>query len=72
VVSLRLVSHSEKKAATYAQEGVNGTTSRGCANEVGNYEESMVAKASYITINLSYNKLWPKKVIFWHASIAKT
>jgi len=42
-VFLKLVSYSKKKAATIAHEGVNGTISRGCANEISNHEESMAA-----------------------------
>jgi len=53
VVSLRLVSYSEAKAAMYAQQESNGATSGGCAKDVSNYEESMAAKTSDFNIDLS-------------------
>ena len=39
VVSLRLVSYSEAKAATYAQKGGNGATGRVRAKDVSNNED---------------------------------
>ena len=57
MVSLRLVSYSEAKAATYAQEGGNGATSGGHAKDVGNYEEGVAAETSGFNIDLS--KTWP-------------
>ena len=57
MVSLRLVSYSEAKAVTYAQEGGNGTTSGGCAKDVSGNEEGVAAQASCFNIDLS--KTWP-------------
>ena len=58
VVSLRFVSYSEAKAATYAQEGGYGATSEGRAKDVSNHEEGVAAKTSYFNINLIKSKLW--------------
>ena len=57
VVSLRLVSYSEAKAATYAQEGVDGTASGGRAEDVSDNEEGVAAQTSCFNIDLS--KTWP-------------
>jgi len=57
MVSLRLVSYSETKAATYAQEGANGTTSGGRAKDVSDNEEGVAAQTSCFNIDLS--KTWP-------------
>jgi hypothetical protein len=43
VVSLRLVSHTKKKAATDTQEGVHGTVSGGCTSKVDDHEGGMEA-----------------------------
>jgi len=52
VVPLRLVSYSEAKAATYAQEGGNGATSGGRAKDVSNHEEGVAAETGCFNINL--------------------
>ena len=52
MVSLGLVSYSEAKAATYAQEGGNRATSGGRAKDVSNHEEGVVAEAGCFNINL--------------------
>ena len=57
MVSLRLVSYSEAKAATYAQEVGNGATSGGCAKDVSDNEEGVAAQTSCFNIDLS--KTWP-------------
>ena len=41
VVSFRLVSHSEAKAATDAQKGVYETASGGCTSKVSDYKAGM-------------------------------
>ena len=51
------LSHTQKKVASYAQEGDNGATSRGRAKDINNYEEGMAAETSCFNINLS--KIWP-------------
>ena len=61
VVSLRLVSYSETKTTTYAQERINGATSGGRANKTSSHEESLETKAS--CFNLKKNKSWPIIVI---------
>jgi len=53
VVPLRLVSYSEAKAATYAQEGGNGATSGGRAKDVSNHEEGVGAETGCFNINLN-------------------
>ena len=53
VVSLRLVSYSEAKAATYAQEGGNGATSESRAKDVSNHKEGVAAETGCFNINLS-------------------
>ena len=55
VVSLRLDSYSEVKAATYAQEGGNGTTSGDRAKDVSDNEEGVAAQTSCFNIDLSKN-----------------
>ena len=55
MVSLRLVSYSEAKAATYVQEGGNGTTSGGRAKDVSDNEEGVTAQTSCFNIDLSKN-----------------
>ena len=50
VVSLRLVSYSKAKAATYAQ-GVNGATSGGRPKDVSNHKEGVAAETGYFNIN---------------------
>ena len=57
VVSLRLVSYSEAKTATYVQEGGNGATSGGRAKDVSNNEDGVAAQTSCFNIDLS--KTWP-------------
>ena len=57
MVSLRLVSYSEAKAVTYAQEGGNGTTSGGRAKDVSDNEEGVTAQTNCFNIDLS--KTWP-------------
>ena len=57
VVSLRLVSYSEAKTATYAQKGDNGTTSGDRAEDVSDNEEGVAAQTSCFNIDLS--KTWP-------------
>ena len=57
VVSLRLVSYSEAKAATYAQEGSNGATSGGRAKDISDNEEGVAAQTNWFNIDLS--KKWP-------------
>ena len=57
VVSLRIVSYSEAKAAMYAQEGGNGTTSGDRAKDVSDNEEGVAAQTSCFNIDLS--KTWP-------------
>ena len=57
MVSLRLVSYSEAKAATYAQEGGNGATSGGRTKDVSNNEDGVAAETSGFNIDLS--KTWP-------------
>ena len=47
------VSYLEAKAAMYAQEGGNGTTSGGRAKDVSNHEEGVAAEAGCFNINLS-------------------
>ena len=54
---LRFISYSEAKAATYAQEGVDGTTSGGRAEDVSDNEEGVAAQISCFNIDLS--KTWP-------------
>ena len=56
MVSLRLVSYSEAKAATYVQ-GVDGTSSGNRAEDVSDNEEGVAAQKSYFNIDL--NKTWP-------------
>ena len=56
VVSLRFVSYSEAKAATYGQGG-NGTTSGDRAEDVSDNEEGVAAQTSCFNIDLS--KTWP-------------
>ena len=57
MVSLRLVSYSEANAATYAQEGIDGTASGGRAEDVSDNEEGVAAQTSCFNIDLS--KTWP-------------
>ena len=52
-VSLRFVSYSEAKAATYAQEGGNGATSGDHAKDMSNYEEGVAAETGCFNINLN-------------------
>ena len=52
VVSLRLVSYSETKAATYAQEGDNGAIDGGRVKDVSNNEDGVVVKTSCFNIDL--------------------
>ena len=59
MVSLRLISHSEKKVTTFAQARVNGATSGGQANKVNSHEESLETKANYFIISLKRSKSWP-------------
>ena len=56
------LSHTQKKVASYAQEGDNGATSRGRAKDINNHEEGMAAETSCFNINLS--KIWP--IIVYH------
>ena len=60
VVSLRLVSYSEARAATYVQEVGNGATSGGRAEDVSDNEEGVAAQISCFNIDLS--KTWPINV----------
>ena len=53
VVSLRFVWYSKAKAATYAQEGGNGTTSGNRAKDVNDNEEGVAAQTSCFNIDLS-------------------
>ena len=46
-------SYSKAKAATYAQEGGNGTTSGGRAKDVSDSEEGVAAQTSCFNIDLS-------------------
>ena len=59
MVSLRLISHSEEKIATFAQGRIDGAASECRANEVNNHEESLEAKANCFVINLKKSKIWP-------------
>jgi len=52
MVSLRLVSYSEAKAAMYAQEGGNGATGGGRAKDVINNEDGAAAQTSCFNIDL--------------------
>ena len=52
MVSLRLVSYSEAKVVTYAQEGGNGATGGGHAKDVSNNEDGVAAQTSCFNINL--------------------
>ena len=53
VVSLRLVSYSKAKAATFAQKESNGAIRRGRDNEANNYKKSVVAEANCFNIDLN-------------------
>ena len=49
VVSLGLISYSKVKAATFAQEGNNGATSKGRTGEISNYNEGVATKIVFST-----------------------
>ena len=78
MVSLRLVSYSEAKAATYAQGG-NGTTSGGRAKDVSDNEDGCPNKLFQPRLeqNMADNYLSPlvqkmaDVVFFWQASFTK-
>ena len=53
VVSLRLVSYPKEKAATDAQEGVDGTASGGRAEDVSDNKEGVAAQTSCFNVDLS-------------------
>ena len=52
MVSLRLISYSEAKAATYAQEGGNGAIGGGRDKDVGNNKDGVAAQTSCFNIDL--------------------
>ena len=52
MVSLRLISHSKEKVATFAQARIDGAASGGRANKANSHEENLEAEANCFMINL--------------------